>query len=199
MGDKIRDVVPKKIRVYTRTGDQGTSSLYNGERRPKTDIVFEALGDTDELGAAVGLAREHCKLNVFILDGMLEEIQSRLMDVGSAIATPLHSSSEAKIQRTAFGGEHTEKLEKEIDCLDSGLPPLKNFILPSGGLTSRQLHVCRTICRRAERTICHLKEEGAVEDSVLVYMNRLSDYFFVAARYAAHEEGDTETIYQKPK
>jgi cob(I)alamin adenosyltransferase len=126
---KMSDTLPKS-KIYTKTGDKGTSSLYNGSRVPKSDFVFEALGNTDELNAHIGLAREYCLNESNTLDEKLAEIQSRLMDVGSHVATPLKSSASSKIQRTAFAEDHIQYLENWIDEMDNQLPPLKNFILP---------------------------------------------------------------------
>eukprot|EP01026_Neomeris_dumetosa_P054484 TRINITY_DN4902_c0_g1_i1.p1 TRINITY_DN4902_c0_g1~~TRINITY_DN4902_c0_g1_i1.p1 ORF type:complete len:223 (-),score=27.22 TRINITY_DN4902_c0_g1_i1:272-940(-) len=187
-----------KFKIYTKTGDKGTSSLYNGERRPKTDEFFEALGNVDELNSSVGLAREYCQ-NVNILKQQLEIIQCRLLDVGSAVATPVSQSSENKISRTAFDkqGEQVSMLESWIDAMDDELPPLKNFILPSGGLGSSQLHMARTICRRAERSVISLVEKELVDNQVAIYLNRLSDYLFTAARYTAMKAGCEEIVYKK--
>ncbi|KAL6071172.1 MMAB protein [Balamuthia mandrillaris] len=187
----------KKIKVYTRTGDKGTSSLFSGERKPKDDVVFEALGATDELNSFIGIAREYCVLSNNGLDHYLQLIQSTLLDVGSHIATPRTSHSEARLRRTEFSDEYVDQLERWIDELDAPLPPLKNFILPSGGLSSSHLHACRSICRRAERQVVPLVRDGLTEESVGRYLNRLSDFFFVAARYAAHRDGAKEVIYKK--
>jgi len=123
----------KRLRVYTRTGDKGKSSLYTGERRRKDDAVFSALGDTDELNSVVGVARQHCvEQGLVTLDEQLREIQSRLLDAGSAIATPTSSASPDALQRAAFGADHARTLEKWIDAMDLELPTLRNFILPVG-------------------------------------------------------------------
>eukprot|EP01138_Halocafeteria_seosinensis_P003978 gb/GECG01004067.1/.p1 GENE.gb/GECG01004067.1/~~gb/GECG01004067.1/.p1 ORF type:complete len:262 (+),score=24.10 gb/GECG01004067.1/:1-786(+) len=192
---------PRKIKVYTRTGDKGTSMLFNGERRDKNDPLFMALGDVDELNAYVGLALEHCKLSegdaFQSLVGQLSIIQSRLLDAGSAIATPLSSSGETQTSRVAFEEAHVDTLEQWIDQMEDQLPTLRNFILPSGGLASSHLHVARTLCRRAERRVTDLVHSGDVPTAVSRYLNRLSDYFFVAARFAAHENGTPEQVYQK--
>lgn len=192
----------RRFKIYTKTGDKGASSLFNGERRAKTDPFFAALGDVDEVNACIGLASAHClgaqeKVSADILMNQLSEIQSRLLDVGSAVATPLESSSDRKIAITQFAQEHSDQLEKWIDEMDTELPALTTFILPSGGHTSAQLHVARAVCRRAERAIVAL--EDAVPKSVRVYMNRLSDYLFTAARFAAMEEGQTEVTYKKTR
>lgn len=204
-----------KFKVYTRTGDSGTSYLFNMERRPKSQMYFTALGDTDEVNAHVGLAlaeshqslrsyrdvqTEEAKEGVRRLSHMipeLETIQSRLLDAGSSIATPPSSSDEKRLKRVLFPAEAVDQLEGWIDSMDQSLPPLKNFILPGAGdrLTA-QLHVCRTVCRRGERAVVVLMEHTDVDEAVLKYMNRLSDYFFVASRYANFGE-NTESVYKK--
>lgn len=183
------------MKIYTKTGDKGTSQLYSGERRPKDDQIFMALGDTDELNASLGIVREYLKPDSPVSDE-LEEIQSRLFDIGSAIATPRSSTkSDRKVALTAFPATHVSSLEHWIDELNAELPPLKNFILPSGGLASTHLHLSRAICRRAERRIVPLVTVEAVDSSVAIYMNRLSDYLFIAARYSAL--GQVERIWKK--
>jgi cob(I)alamin adenosyltransferase len=190
--------VKKKAAIYTRTGDKGTSALYNGERRVKNDLVFNALGNTDELNACIGVAKEYCLLSNNGLAPSLSAIQSRLLDVGSAIATPrMNTKSEARIERTSFPEEHIDQVENWIDDLDAQLPQLKTFILPSGGLSSSNLHVARAVCRRAERSVIPLVGDGEVETSVQRYLNRLSDFFFTAARFAAVHDGNEETVYRK--
>jgi ATP:cob(I)alamin adenosyltransferase len=128
------DEEPRKIKVYTRTGDKGTSMLFNGERREKSDPSFMALGDVDELNAYAGLALEHCKLSegdgFQSLVSQLVTIQSRLFDVGSAIATPLSTSDETQTSRVAFDEANVDSLEQWIDQMEDHLPPLRNFILP---------------------------------------------------------------------
>ena len=194
----------RRIRVYTKTGDKGTSQLFTGERREKHDEVFHALGDTDELNSVVGVAREHTRVTadagneqMLVLSDRLVEIQSRLMDVGSAVATPLDTASDAKLARAAFGEGHATALEQWIDEMDDALPPLKNFILPGGGLASAHLHHARSVCRRAERRVAPLVTQGRAEAGVGIYLNRLSDFFFVAARFSAQLEGHDDTVYQK--
>ena len=157
---------------------------------------------TDELNAQVGVAREYLKSvpGAEQLNKEMEEIQSRLLDVGSAIATPLDSTkSNAKLQRVSFAMDHTVRLERFIDSMDEELPPLSNFILPGGGLAAAHLHVARTFARRAERRIVPLAQSGAVDSSVAIFMNRLSDFFFVAARFTAMKSSEPETVYKKAK
>ena len=124
------NIAVRRVRVYTRTGDKGSSSLYNGERRPKDDACFAALGDVDELNACLGLARVYCAALGAPLDAQLTEIQSRLLDVGSAIATPPATSTAVQLDRAAFPAHCTADLERWIDAMDDELPPLRNFILP---------------------------------------------------------------------
>lgn len=187
------------MKIYTKTGDQGSSSLYSGERRSKADAVFGALGDIDELNSVIGVAREYVDQleSPGLLLNQLETIQSRLLDVGSAVATPTQSSSERKLERVSFPDGATAELESWIDAYSEHLPPLRNFILPSGGLAASFLHLARSVCRRAERAVVPIAEEGATDVAVAVYLNRLSDYLFTAARYAASKEGKPEVLYKK--
>ncbi|CAG8464622.1 10761_t:CDS:2 [Acaulospora colombiana] len=175
----------------------GTSSLYNGERRSKTDDIFHALGTVDELNSSIGIAHHYCIRDDNGLAENLTEIQCRLIEIGSNIATPRSSSNESKLSYTSFEDENVSKLESWIDHLDSKLPSLKNFILPSGGESAVFLHQCRSVCRRAERITVPLVENGIAENTVGKYLNRLSDYLFVAARYAAMSGGYTESLYKQ--
>jgi len=190
------------MKVYTKTGDKGTSQLFNGERRPKDDAVFEALGAVDECNAFIGLAREYLDVSKQAeakLGQELEEIMSRLFDVGSAVATPTDTSSNSKLKRAFFNPDNVTMLERSIDAMDEELPPLKNFILPSGGKCASHLHVARTLARRAERRVVVLVTVEQVENSVGIYMNRLSDYLFTAARFVAMKQQFEEKIYKKEK
>ncbi|KAJ1897497.1 hypothetical protein GGI03_002706 [Coemansia sp. RSA 2337] len=188
---------PATIKVYTRTGDKGTSSLFTGERRSKDDAVFEALGNTDELSSMLGLAIAYLQATpADTLISRLEAIQCLLQDVGSNVATPLNTEKQmSKVRRTRFDpdGYHCEQLEAWIDELSEGLPVHRSFILPSGGLAASTLHVARTVCRRAERSLIPLKDD--VDKETLMFVNRLSDFLFVAARWAAMKQGVTEKIY----
>ncbi|KPA79357.1 hypothetical protein ABB37_05800 [Leptomonas pyrrhocoris] len=198
---------PKHSVVYTKTGDKGTSALFTGERRKKTDPVFEALGALDELSSHVGLARamlrsspekrEHDEEMMVMLEG----IQQELLNAGTVVATPTGKNAAdetAKRMTDILEGYRfppkTAEMEKVIDVMDSRLVPLRIFILPGGGnVTSAQLHVCRTVCRRAERRMIEVRDlygEGYSDHlrQATVYVNRLSDFLFVAARSVAEED-----------
>ena len=146
------------------------------------------------------MAREYCldaKTNDLL--PQLEKIQCILQDIGSNIATPRKSATEHRLAKTEFDttGSLVTELETWIDSLDEPLPPLKNFILPSGGKAASTLHVARSICRRAERRVVPLAAQGDADQSAAKYLNRLSDYLFTAARYASFKQGNQETIYRK--
>merc|ERR1712183_18227 len=180
----------RQVRIYTRTGDKGKSSLFTGERRPKDDKIFSVLGEVDELNSHIGLAASQLNSrNLSSLVEMMKESQSTLLDIGSHVATP----SDKFLDLSSM----TEKLENKIDEMTGELPALKNFILPGGTLSSSQLHVCRSVCRRCERSLVSLDDQ--VDPRVVSFVNRLSDFLFTAARMACHVDGGEETIYKKQK
>ncbi|XP_017269162.1 corrinoid adenosyltransferase [Kryptolebias marmoratus] len=189
----------KAPKIYTKTGDKGFSSTFTGERRPKEDGVFEALGTTDELSSAIGLAREFCLEKGHTFTYQLDKIQCVLQDVGSNIATPQSSARENHLKRTKFSAQSVTDLEAWIDHFTEELPTLTNFILPSGGKSSAALHLARTVCRRAERSVAPIVRSGEADPDVAKFLNRLSDYLFTAARYAAMKEGSEEKIYRRPE
>ncbi|XP_068679049.1 corrinoid adenosyltransferase MMAB-like isoform X1 [Montipora foliosa] len=185
-------------KIYTRTGDKGYTSTYGGERLPKTDSIFEALGATDELSSVIGVACEFCdEAGHGDIVPKLEEIQCILQDVGSNIATPRKSSPQRNIEKTKFNVDTTKVLEEWIDAYHNQLPPLRNFILPSGGKSAVLLHVARSVCRRAERRVVPLVQSGSVEQEVGTFLNRLSDFLFTAARFVSRKEGKKEKIYRR--
>ena len=190
----------QRSKIYTKTGDTGTSSLFSGERRSKADPVFEALGTTDELNAQIGLARAVCeeKRRVGDIAEKLALVQHQLFDLGAHVATP-SDSSEVRLKRTSFPDTYTPQLELWIDEYDAALPPLRHFILPSGGVEASALHVARAVCRRAERSIVPLLRSEQSYATAYTYVNRLSDLLFVMARTAAMRAGEQETIYTKQK
>jgi len=188
-----RLIVSRGMKIYTKTGDKGTTSLYTGERRPKTDLVFDALGATDELSASLGVAREYAyDRQMENVIAIVDDLQSRLQEVGSAIATPTSSASEMKLKRVNFDESEVKKLENLIDELDAQLPQLTTFILPGGGKCSAHLHMARTICRRAERMALPLADCEDLDRNVCRYLNRLSDLLFQLARSAQQQEGKTD-------
>ena len=165
------------MKIYTKTGDEGMTSLVGGKRVKKCCARLDSYGSVDELNSFIGL------LVTYITDkadiAFLQKIQRELFMVGGSLATDL-SVSEARCEVTQA---MISDIESEIDSLSAALPPLRSFVVPGGSRAAALAHVCRTVCRRAERCVFALIEEGgAVEENVAVYLNRLSDYFFVLAR-----------------
>ena len=174
----------KLNKIYTRTGDDGTTGLGTGERRKKYDLRIAAYGTTDEANAAIGIARLYTADDV-ALDAALSRIQNDLFDVGADLCTPGQGKGPGGARLTVTANQ-VAWLESEIDRLNAELSPLRSFVLPGGSKAAASLHLARTICRRGERLIAELKDEPgeSVSDEVLKYVNRLSDYLFVASRYA---------------
>ncbi|SDQ58579.1 cob(I)yrinic acid a,c-diamide adenosyltransferase [Flagellimonas zhangzhouensis] len=166
------------MKIYTKTGDKGTTSLFTGRRVPKHHIRIESYGTIDELNSHLGLLRDQ-EIDAHSKE-MLSLIQTKLFTVGSILATEPEKDSRLKIPR--ISQEDIELLEKEMDTMNEDLPEMTHFILPGGHTTVSYCHVARTVCRRAERMITYLHENEPVPDSVLSYVNRLSDYLFVLAR-----------------
>ena len=171
-------------RIYTRTGDDGTTALGTGGRRKKYDLRIAAYGTLDEANAAIGIARLHTAGDA-ALDAALGRIQNDLFDVGADLCT-LGSGKGPGGARLTVTDKQVAWLETEIDRLNAELAPLRSFVLPGGSPTAAYLHLARTICRRAERLTAELKDKAgeSVTPEVLKYLNRLSDYLFVASRYA---------------
>jgi cob(I)alamin adenosyltransferase len=171
-------------KIYTRTGDDGSTGLGSGERRKKYDPRVAAYGTIDEANAAIGVARLHTSPDVE-LDAALARIQNDLFDVGADLCTPGKGKGPAGARLTVTD-KQVEWLEAEIDRFNAALQPLRSFVLPGGSAASAHLHLARTICRRAERLIAELKDkpDESVSSEVLKYVNRLSDFLFVASRYA---------------
>ena len=174
----------KLNKIYTRTGDDGTTGLGSGERRKKYDLRVAAYGTLDEANAAIGIARLHTASDV-TLDAALSRIQNDLFDVGADLTMPGKGKGPGGARLTVTKAQVTW-LEDEIDRLNAELEPLKSFVLPGGSPAAAYLHLARTICRRAERLIAELKDRPneSVGAEVLQYVNRLSDFLFVASRYA---------------
>jgi cob(I)alamin adenosyltransferase len=171
-------------KIYTRTGDKGTTALATGERVPKHALRIESYGTVDETNAAVGLARLHTGDDA-ILDAMLARIQNDLFDLGADLATPGKTKEELGYEPLRIIEAQATRLEGEIDTLNGHLAPLRSFVLPGGRPAAAHLHLARTVCRRAERLMVALAkaEPGLVSEPALKYVNRLSDFFFVASRY----------------
>jgi cob(I)alamin adenosyltransferase len=171
-------------KIYTRTGDDGTTALGSGERRKKYDLRVAAYGTIDEVNAALGVARLHTAADA-ALDAALSRIQNDLFDLGADLCTPGKGKGPGGARLTVTEKQVTW-LESEIDRLNAGLAPLRSFVLPGGSAAAAYLHVARTVCRRAERLIAELKDrpDESVSAEVLKYVNRLSDFLFVASRHA---------------
>jgi len=183
-------------RIYTRTGDDGTTALGSGERRPKYDLRVAAYGTVDETNAAIGVVRLHLK-DARELDAMLGLIQNDLFDLGADLAVPQREGKgKSKAERLRVLSSQVERLEHNIDSLNAKLTPLTSFVLPGGTPAAAYLHLARTICRRAERTIVELAAapDEPVNDAAIHYMNRLSDFLFVASR-AENNNGAGDVLW----
>lgn len=171
------------LKIYTKTGDKGTTSLIGGTKVPKSHLRIEAYGTVDELNSYIGLCRD--LLTDTASRKTLQEIQDRLFTIGSSLACD--PVKEPKMHIPDLKETDIDFLEAEIDRMNEGIPPMKNFILPGGDPIVSQLHIARCVCRRAERCCVRLGLEGEeVEPVVLKYLNRLSDHLFVLARFTAH-------------
>jgi cob(I)alamin adenosyltransferase len=181
-------------RIYTRTGDDGTTALGSGERRVKYDLRIEAYGTIDEVNAAIGLARLHTASDAHI-DAMLARIQNDLFDLGADLCSPDKGKGPGG-ERLAIVDGQVARLEQEIDTLNAGLAPLRSFVLPGGTPAAAALHLARTICRRAERLIVELSHRSGetVSPAVIKYVNRLSDFLFVASRYV-NDNGARDVLW----
>ncbi|MGO8737891.1 cob(I)yrinic acid a,c-diamide adenosyltransferase [Rhodoblastus sp.] len=176
----------KLNKIYTRTGDDGSTGLADGERRAKCDARVEAYGDVDETNSAIGLARLAAAA-LPELDAMLERIQNDLFDLGADLATP-PSEKPLGYEPLRIAATQVVRLEQEIDALNARLSPLRSFVLPGGAPAAAALHLARAISRRAERRMVALAASGeSVGEPALHYINRLSDFLFVAARIANND------------
>ena len=181
-------------RIYTRSGDAGTTRLATGQTVSKTDLRVETYGSVDETNACLGLARVHTS-DAGEFDAMLARVQNELFDLGADLAQPA-KAGEAEGSTLRILDSQVARLEAEIDALNAELPPLASFVLPGGTPAAAALHLARTVCRRAERAAVRLMEAGEpVSGPALRYLNRLSDLLFVAARYA-NDKGAAEVFWQ---
>lgn len=179
-----------KSKVYTLTGDQGKTSLVGGKRVDKDDVRVEAYGTIDELNAHIGLLAHNSKLEATGLSQDIRIIQNKLFNIGAYLATEVDEGTPVH----GLGADDVHRLEHCIDTLDEQLPPMQGFILPGGSRLSAQCDICRTVARRAERRIITLSKQGYVAPEIIQFINRLSDFFFVFARFA-NFQNQTEEIY----
>src|SRR5579864_3324355 len=179
-------------RIYTRTGDDGTTALGSGERRPKYDLRIAAYGTVDEVNAAIGVVRLHLA-DAPELDAMLGLIQNDLFDLGADLAVP---HREGRAERLRVVASQVERLERDIDRLNAQLAPLTSFVLPGGTPAAAHLHLARTICRRAERIMVELAAQPneTVSAAAIQYINRLSDFLFVASR-SVNQNGAGDVLW----
>jgi cob(I)alamin adenosyltransferase len=179
------------VKIYTKTGDRGDTGLFGGPRVRKSDPRVEAYGDVDELNAAIGAAR--ALVEDPEIDGHLGMIQAELFCVGAELATP--HASKARSAIPPVDPEWTARLEQAMDAWEAELPRLTHFVLPGGTRTAAALHLARTVCRRAERRAVLLSAETEVDPALLAYLNRLSDFLFVAARLANRRARRDEPVW----
>ena len=183
------------MKIYTKTGDGGETGLFGGGRVAKDSPRVAAYGDVDELNAALGVARA---AGVGALDGVCQRLQQQLFTVGAVLATPRESKADAHIPHVK--PEWVVEMEAAMDALDVELPKMTHFILPVGTPGAAALHLARTVCRRAERSVVPLVRDGTVDSRVVQYLNRLSDLLFVMARAVNHRAGvqDVKWVPEKP-
>ena len=182
-------------KIYTKTGDKGTTSLIGGTKVPKSHLRIEAYGTVDELSSWIGLCKD--LLTDEIGKKMLQEIQDRLFTMNASLACD--PVKEPKLRIPDLKPEDITLLEQEMDRMNETIPPMKSFVLPGGHPVLSQLHITRCVCRRAERCCVRLEqEEHDVTSIIIIYLNRLSDYLFVLARYTGHQMG-VEEIPWKPR
>ena len=179
-------------RIYTKSGDKGKTALGNGTRVPKNSVRVDAYGTVDETNAVIGVARLHADGDV---DAMLARIQNDLFDLGADLCRPdMEKDAEAEYPPLRIAAAQVTRLEAEIDEMNGRLEPLRSFILPGGSALAAQLHLCRTTCRRAERLSVELATMESVNPEGVKYLNRLSDWFFVAGRIA-NDDGKSDILW----
>lgn len=181
------------MKIYTKTGDKGETSLYGGKRVSKATIRIEAYGTVDELNTVIGICRAMSPPQR--VDEALLKIQNQLFTLGADLASPLSNTKNKNVPR--ISEDDSKFLEDLIDKLDSEIKPLRSFILPGGSLLSAQIHFARTVCRRAERLIVQLSKKEKIGTQPIIYLNRLSDFLFVLARWVNHLERGNEITWSK--
>jgi cob(I)alamin adenosyltransferase len=181
------------MRIYTKTGDGGTTGLFGGGRVAKDDARVSAYGDVDELNSAIGVARATAPAD--FSDELLAEIQRDLFSIGGHLATPDPEKVKKALARAELSEARVTAFEQAIDAADAELPALRAFVLPAGTPKAAALHLARTVCRRAERSVVHLAGSADVPPLFLVYLNRLSDLLFTLARLANHRGGEGDVTW----
>lgn len=183
-----------KSQLYTRTGDQGTTSLVGGERVKKNSVRLEAYGTIDELSSFLGAIASDPRCDAEV-KGQLRDVQNELFNVGGYLATAPAPGAEPRCE--SIDTERMQTLEGWIDALDEQTPKIRAFVLPGGSPLASEAHIARTVCRRAERRILDLADTEYVDAAVIRYVNRLSDYLFIAARYFNFMAGEEEVVWKK--
>ncbi|MGE0351622.1 MAG: cob(I)yrinic acid a,c-diamide adenosyltransferase [Gemmatimonadales bacterium] len=181
------------MKIYTRTGDSGETGLFGGGRVPKDHPRVAAYGDVDELNSAIGVVRATAPEDTF--DPLLQSIQRDLFSIGGHLATPDPEKVRKALEKAELSPARIEEFERAIDEMDRELPPLRAFVLPAGTPRATALHLARTVCRRAERSVVRLAREAPVPELFLVYLNRLSDLLFALARLANHRDGSGDVTW----
>jgi cob(I)alamin adenosyltransferase len=184
---------PSPSKIYTRTGDQGNTGLFGGGRVPKDHPRVSAYGDVDELNSAIGVVR--ATTPVTFHDELLQSIQKDLFAIGGHLATPDPDKVKTALAKAELSEDRITVFEQAIDAAEDELPPLTAFVLPAGSPKAAALHLARTICRRAERSVVHLSHGAPVPDLFVIYLNRLSDLLFTLARLANHREGGRDVTW----
>jgi cob(I)alamin adenosyltransferase len=181
------------MKIYTRTGDTGETALFGGGRVPKDHPRVAAYGDVDELNSVIGLARATVPADLF--DPLLESIQHDLFSIGGHLATPDPERVKKALEKAALSPDRVTEFERAMDEAERELPPLRAFVLPAGSPKAAALHLARTVCRRAERSVVHLAHGNDVPELFVVYLNRLSDLLFTLARLANHRSGVSDVTW----
>ena len=185
-------------KIYTRTGDKGTTALVGGQRVPKTDLRVEAYGTIDELNSIIGIIRTLADESkeaplVELARTVLRDIQNVLFDIGSLMATA--KEDQAKFFKK-LDKDWSRHLERQIDLMQKEMKPLESFVLPGGSMLNAQSHVARTVCRRAERLLWRVHADEPIQDEILMFINRLSDYLFVLSRWVSIRQGTPEYLWE---
>lgn len=180
-------------KIYTKTGDDGTTALGSGERRPKHDLRIEAYGTVDETNSVVGLVRLHTAEEFLDVDAVLNRVQNDLFDLGADLATP-ETDEDLGYEPLRITDQQVTALEEAIDTFNADIKPLRSFVLPGGSAASAHLHLARTVSRRAERLMVDLSSRERINSAAVRYMNRLSDLFFVLSRFL-NAKGEKDVLW----